>query len=264
MVFRQLFYDAKLFFALLFLSIALIFLDNLGLLNPPKGLVQTVTIPIQYGLYKSSRAVTNQFEFAILARRASQENKALTEQLALVLSENANLRRELSEAEGFLEQKKTLDPVEFNLVAARPIGKNRFLIIDKGGESNIKKGQAVIYKDNYLGKIHEVSTKKSLVILSSDPQSKVSSFVNSKAGKGKGVLIGEYGSDMLLDKVLHQEPLEKDDLVYTEGTEEQIPRGLILGRVVEVLERDNQVFKQAKVVPVFDIDNLDILFVVTN
>lgn len=264
MILRQLFYDAKLFFLLLIISIAITFLDNLGLLNSPKALVQTVTIPIQYGLYQSSKVVTKQFEFAILARRASQENKALTEQLALVISENANLRRKLAETEGFLEQKKTLDPLEFNLVGARPIGKNRFLIIDKGSQDKIKKGQAVVYKDNYLGQIQEVSSKKSLVLLSSDPESKVSAFVNNKAGKGKGVLIGEYGSEMLLDKVLHNEPVEKDDLIYTEGTEDQIPRGLVLGRVVEVLERDNQVFKQAKIKPVFDIDNLDILFVVTN
>lgn len=264
MFLRQLFYDAKLFFSLLLLAILILILDNLGYLNPPKALVQTITIPIQYGLYKSSKVVTKQLEFAILARRASQENKALTEQLALVISENANLRRKLAETEGFLEQKKTLDPLEFNLVGARPIGKNRFLIIDKGVEDNIKKGQAVVYKDNYLGQIQEVSSKKSLVLLSSDPESKVSAFVNNKAGKGKGVLIGEYGSEMLLDKVLHNEPVEKDDLIYTEGTEDQIPRGLVLGRVAEVLERDNQVFKQAKIKPVFDIDNLDILFVVTN
>lgn len=264
MILRQLFYDAKLFFSLLLFSILILVLDNLGYLNSPKAVVQTITIPIQYGLYQSSKVVTKQLEFAILARRASQENKALTEQLALVISENANLRRKLAETEGFLEQKKTLDPLEFSLVGARPIGKNRFLIIDKGSQDNIKKGQAVVYKDNYLGQIQEVSSKKSLVLLSSDPDSKVSAFVNNKAGKGKGVLIGEYGSEMLLDKVLHNEPIEKDDLIYTEGTEAQIPRGLVLGRVVEVLQRDNQVFKQAKIKPVFDIDNLDILFVVTN
>jgi cell shape-determining protein MreC len=53
-------------------------------------------------------------------------------------------------------------------------------------------------------------------------------------------------------------------LVYTEGTEEEIPRGLILGKVEDVVVKDNEVFKQAKVKPVFDISNLDIVFVVRN
>lgn len=261
---KVLFFDAKLLFFLLILSILLLILDNFRILNPAKGLLQTVTIPIQYGLYKSSKVVTNQFEFIILSRRASQENKALTEQLALVFSENANLRRKLAEAEGFLEQQKSLDPRDFSLVAARPIGKSRFLIIDKGSDDGIKVGQAVVYKDNFLGRTRDVGPKKAMVMLSTDPDSKISAFVSSQDGRAKGVLQGKFGSEMLLDKVLHNEALEVNDLVYSEGTEVEIPRGLILGRVAEVSARDNEVFKQAKINSVFDTSDLDIVFIVTN
>lgn len=256
--------DSKLFFSLIILSSLLVILDNLQILNPVKGLAQTGTLPIQYGLYKSSKVITNQFEFIILARRASQENKALTEQLALVLSENANLRRKLAETEGFLEQQKALDPREFSLLPARPVGKSRFLIVDKGGDNGVKVGQAVVYKDNFLGRVREISPKKSMVMLPADPDSKISAFVTSKDGRAKGVLVGQFGSEMLLDKILHQEPLEVNDLVYSEGTEVEIPRGLILGRVAEVLVRDNEVFKQAKIKPVFDTADLDIVFIITN
>lgn len=256
--------DLKLFASLIIIALFLTVFDNLGFLNLPKSLIQTITIPIQYGLYNTSRIVTRQFEFIVLSRRASQEKKALTEQLALVLSENAQLRRKLAEAEGFIEQKKVLDPQEFEMVAARPVGKSRYLIIDKGSENGVKTGQAVVYKDNFIGRIKDVSVKKSTVTLPSDPDSKISTFVNSSDGKAKGVLIGQFGSEMLLDKVLHQEPLKKNDLVYSEGAEEQIPRGLILGRVLEVFERDNEVFKQAKVGSIFDIGNLDVVFVITN
>lgn len=256
--------DVKLFSILILISALLIFTDHLSLLNQPKGFIQQVTIPIQYGLYKTSRLVINQFEFIILARKASQENKALTEQLALVLSENANLRRKLAETEGFVEQQKSLSPQEFNLVAARPIGQSRYLVIDKGIDDGIKVGQAVVYKDNFLGRVKEVSPKKANVIMSTDPDSRVSGFVTNNDGKAKGVIKGEFGSEMLLDKVLHQEPLNKNDLVYSEGTELDIPRGLIIGRISQVFNRDNEVFKQAKVLPVFTVGDLDIVFVVTN
>ncbi len=67
---------------------------------------------------------------------------------------------------------------------------------------------------------------------------------------------------MLLDKVLHQEVVSEKDLVYSEGTEGKFPRGLILGQVTQVFERENEIFKQAKVKPVFGIGDLDLVFVI--
>jgi rod shape-determining protein MreC len=256
--------DIKTYIALISISVALLFIDTYGLLNPPKSLIQTVTIPIQYGLYRSSIVVGNQFRFIFFARRAVQEHRAMTEQMATLLSENSQLRKKLAETEGQLQQQNTLNPREFNLISARPIGVNRYLLIDKGSDEGIAVDQAVLYKDTYLGKIKEVSSKKSKVMLSSDPDSKISSFAANETGKAKGILSGQFGSELVLDKILHQEPIKKDDLVYTEGTEEEIPRGLILGKVEDVVVKDNEVFKQAKVKPVFDISNLDIVFVVRN
>lgn len=240
----------------------LVFLDYSKLLNFPKSLLQQVSVPIQYGLYKSSLNVSKQFEFIVNARKASQENKALSGQLALVLSENADLRKKLSEAQAFLSQEKTLSGEVFNLIPARPIGFSRFLIIDKGSDDGIKLNQAVVFKDNFIGLIKEVDPKKSKVILASDPDSRLSAFSQSDAGRAKGVLMGQFGSEMLLDKILHEEPVAVNNLVYSAGQELEIPRGLILGQVTEVIEKETQVFKQAKAKAVFDIGDLDVVFIV--
>ncbi len=256
--------DSKLFFTLALLSIIFLISDKFGFLNIPKSGLQYITSPIQYGLYKTSLNISRQFEFIIIARKASQENKALTEQLAQVLSENANLRRQLAEARGFLDQQKALNEETLTLVAARPLGMDRYLLIDKGLDDGIKINQAVVYKDNYIGKIKEVSPKRSSIMVSTDPDSRVSAFVNNQAGRAKGVLGGQFGSEMLLDKILHQEPIQKGDLVYSEGAEIEIPRGLVVGKVDQVFQRDNEIFKQAKVKPVFDPVDLDIVFVVAN
>lgn len=254
--------DIKLFSILILASAMLVFLDYSKLLNFPKSLLQQVSVPIQYGLYKSSLNVSKQFEFIVNARKASQENKALSGQLALVLSENADLRKKLSEAQAFLSQEKTLSGEVFNLIPARPIGFSRFLIIDKGSDDGIKLNQAVVFKDNFIGLIKEVDPKKSKVILASDPDSRLSAFSQSDAGRAKGVLMGQFGSEMLLDKILHEEPVAVNNLVYSAGQELEIPRGLILGQVTEVIEKETQVFKQAKAKAVFDIGDLDVVFIV--
>ncbi|MBI2011607.1 rod shape-determining protein MreC [Candidatus Daviesbacteria bacterium] len=261
---KALLQDYKYFIPLLFISLLLIFADNLNLLNLPKQAVQIVTVPIQYGLYRSGVAISRQFEFIFLARRAGQEKKALTEQLAQILSENANLRRKLAETEGFLEQQRSLDPQTFTQIAARPVGISRFLLIDKGSIDGVKKDMVIVYKDNYLGKITESSPRQSKVILPTDPDSKISVFASNKNGRARGILVGQFGSEMLMEKILHQEPLNIGDLVYTEGTEINFPRGLIIGSISEVKDEDNQIFKQAKVKPIFEVTNLDIVFVITN
>ncbi len=254
--------DFKIFLSLTIISLALIILDSFHALNFPKSFLQGITIPIQYGLYRSALSVNRQFEFILLSREAARENKALTEQLAQILSENSNLRKKLAESQAFLDQKQVLSEESFNLIPARPVGFSRFLLLDKGSDDGIKPDMAVIFKDNFIGLIKEADPKKSKVILSSDPDSRISAFSQSEEGRGKGVLFGQFGSEMLLDKILHEEPIKTGDLVYSEGREAEIPRGLILGRVSQVLEKDNEIFKTAKVKPSFDIADLEVVFIV--
>lgn len=256
--------DAKIFLTLFLITFLIGLVDNLGFLYFPKSFLQQVTIPIQYGLFKTSGLLSKQFEFIFTARRVVNESRALKEQYALILSENSQLRRELAETKGFLDQQRSLNSQNFSTVAARPIGFSRYLLIDKGSEDGVKKDQPVVYKDNYLGKIKEVSQKKSQVILSSDPDSRIASFSSSSVGKAKGVLNGQFGQEMLFDKILHDEPLSKGALIYTEGTEQGIPRGLVLGQISEVLEKENEVFKKAKVKNVFEAKDLEIVFVIIN
>lgn len=259
---KNLLSDFRTLFILLAVSGILVFLDLFQMLTIPKGILQQVTIPIQYGLYKSYASGARQAEFVIQARQAAQENKAKSEQMAQILSENASLRKKLAEAQSFLDQNKALSEATFNLTPARPIGLSRYLNIDKGTNDGIKVNQAVIFKDNFIGRIKEADPKKSKVILGSDPDSRISAFSQSEGGKARGILTGQFGSEMLLDKILHEEPIKVGDLVYSEGQEVEVPRGLILGQVSEVISKDNEIFKQAKVKPVFEIGDLEIVFIV--
>ncbi len=250
------------FLILIFSSVVIFMLDSFNLLSLPKSAAFYITNPISFGLYKTSNNIQKQFYFVFQARFASQENKALKEQIGKLLSENATLRKRLSESESLINQQNYLDFRTYNLVAARPIGMDRYLKIDKGKSNGVKIGQAVVFNDNYIGKIIQTTDGASFVQLLADPDSKVAAFSQGLQGKAKGVLLGQFGSDLLMDKILHEEKINVDDLVYSEGTEGYLPRGLILGRVSEVLNRENEVFKQAKVQQTFDIKDLELVFVI--
>lgn len=252
----------KLLLILIFLSILIMVADLFHLLTLPKKLLSYLTNPISFGLYQTSQNLQRQFYFVFQARFAAQENRALKEQIGQLLSENSLLRKKLAEAQSLISQGQHLDLQTYNLTSAHPIGIGRYLKIDKGFSSGLKINQPVIVNDNYIGKLVKVEPKTANVQLLSDPDSKVAAFSQGLEGKAKGVLVGQFGSDILMDKILHEEKINVGDLVYSEGTEGFLPRGLILGRVTKVLEAESEVFKQAKVLPNFDIRDLELVYVI--
>lgn len=254
--------NIKFFLILILFSLIIFVLDIVHFLDLPKRFLFYITNPISFGIYNTNRNIGKQFHFIFQARFASQENKALNEQIGKLLSENANLRKKLAETETLVSQEKYLDPDTYNLLPARPIGLGRFLKIDKGETSGVKVGQAVVFEGNFVGKVVTVTPASSNIQLLTDPDSKVAAFSQNIEGKGKGVMLGQFSTEILMDKILHEEKIAVDDLVYSEGLEGFLPRGLILGRVSQVLERENEVFKQAKVQPVFDVRDLELVFVI--
>lgn len=219
-----------------------------------------LTNPMTFTIYRTRQNISKQLYFIFAARYAAKENRALEDQIGQLISENANIRQQLALAQALLEQQSSIDPKTYNLLSARPIGLERYLKIDKGSKDGVKVGQAAIFKDNYIGQVQSVAEGESNVRLLLDPDSKLAAFSYGKNGKAKGVIKGEFGVEMILDKILHEEHIEQGDLVYSEGTEGYLPRGLIIGRVSEVLEKRNEVFKQAKIKPIFDIRDLELVF----
>ena len=250
------------FLILILVSVITLGLDTIKFLSLPKTALSYITNPISFGLYRSKQQISEQLFFLVAARTAAKENKAMKEQLGFLLSENAAIRTKLAETESLLQQESALNPTTYNLITARPIGLDRYLLIDKGMSSGVKINQAVIFKDSLVGQVVRVSEKGASVRLSTDPESKLSAFSSGQSGKAKGVLVGQFGSEMLLDKILHQEPIEPGNLIYSEGLETFLPRGLVLGKVEEVSDQNDKVFKVAKVSPVFDVGDLDLVFVI--
>lgn len=261
---KNLLLDPKLFLTLTLISLLLLLCDLIGLLNLPKSMLQTMTIPVQYGFYQYGKSIGKQWELIALARQSSRENKALKTQLSQLLSENAGLRTKLAETESLVDQYNKLSPRTYDLLPARPWQTGRFLIIDKGANEGVIVDQAVVFGDNYVGTVKLVSPESAKVSLPQDPDSKIAVYSRAEGGRAKGVLVGQFGSEMLMDKILHQEVISVGDLVYSEGIEGKLPKGLIVGRVSEVLERPNEIFKQAKVTPIFTLEDLDVVFVIRN
>lgn len=253
--------DIRIFLFLSFISVILILLDHFNILAFPKFAIQFLTAPVQYGFYHYGVDFKDQLGFIFVSRYQAQEYRALKIQMSDILAENSQLKSELNIAKARLEQQNSLSPQTYDLLSADIIGIGQKVILDKGQNDGVKIGNAVVYKDNYIGKVQSVSPKTSSILLPQDPDSKIAVFSQNKNGKAKGILIGEFASGLLMDKILHQEPIEVGDLVYSEGSEGDIARGLVMGKVSKVLDNQTSVFKQAEVTPIYQIEDLDLVYI---
>ncbi len=227
-------------------------------------MLQNVSLPIEYGLYRTGRSLGKQWDYLAAVRTATQENKALKMQMSQLMAENSKLRSQLAEDQVLGIQYQKLSASTYQMILAKVISSGRYLIINKGSENGIKADEAVVFEDSLVGQIKQVSLKSSQVILPQDPDSKIAVFSQNTGGRAKGILLGQFSSDILMDKILHQENIAAGDIVYTEGTEDKLPRGLIVGQVSRVFENTNGVFKQAQVKPLWDVADLDNVFVIEN
>ncbi|HET7713359.1 MAG TPA: rod shape-determining protein MreC, partial [Patescibacteria group bacterium] len=132
------------------------------------------------------------------------------------------------------------------------------LIIGEGSEGGVKVGQAVIVGKVILGKITGVQADRSTLRLLTDPSSKVVAVTSSGA---RGLLVGQFQSFAKLTKVLQEERLDVGELVFTAG-EDGWPKGLVIGEVVKVIKKDNELFQEAEIKPQLNYDKLTTVFVI--
>ena len=164
--------------------------------------------------------------------------------------ENNSLKKQLS-ISGLRPYK--LEPVRIFLFSYDLNSAGAF--IDKGGNSGITDGQAVIYGGNILiGVITEVFSSKSKVSLIVDPGIEV----NSKTTRGSFALArGAMNRGVTLDFVAEEDELEEDEPILTNGLD-GLPENLLIGNVRKIEVLSGELFKRIFVQPAFqDIKSLN-------
>jgi rod shape-determining protein MreC len=176
--------------------------------------------------------------------------------LSRLQNENASLRKELN----FVREKKV------NIVVASVIGRQMLnrstLIIDRGSRHGLAAGQVVTVGGGIvIGKLTEVFDQQATVLLLTDSRSQLAVTSASVSGTN-GLVIGQTGNSLLLDYVPQTMPLAENDLIVTSGLENYIPAGLLVAQVGKIISKENDVFKQARlIIPVqYDaVENVSIV-----
>lgn len=175
--------------------------------------------------------------------------------LLAVEEENRFLRGALE-----LESNPQTNLVLAEVIAFDPLRPNQFLIINRGQNDGIAKGDPVILSGRVLvGRVEEVLAKTSRLELITSEASRV--VTRLERSGTNAIVTGSPSGALLLDLVLPETGLEEGEIIVSSGLEGNIPPNLLIGQVSKVLSEGTASFKKAVVRPFFNSRDLRQVFI---
>lgn len=248
----------KVLLLLFITSLVLIFLDSRRVLEPVRSVAQSVAVPVTYSLYSAKRGAVDFFSFLKFWRSGEARIRNLEQRnLELVVFENQAKR--LAAENGELRKQLGVRVLpEKRMLPAAVLSVGQYLEIGAGQADGVREGQSVIYLDNLVGKVVQVTNRQSFVQLPTDSVSRIPVKVN----RVSGLVSGQFNSSMLLDKVAQNEEIKIDDLVMTSGEGDSFEPNLILGKIKKITSSQTDLFQKAEVEPLIDYRGLILCYVI--
>lgn len=234
-----------------------IYLGGKFIFNPIKG--STGKIAVALGNFFGNLRDINKLDN--INDDLEKENKKLRSEnikLKELELENQVLRQQLQ----FAQDNPSLDLVACQVVGRDPNNFLQFITINKGTSDGLKKDMPVISEGYLVGKIVEIDKRTSKVFLITNPSSAVNALIQSS--RATGIVRGELGFGLVIESVTQEVKVTKGDVVVTSGIGGVFPKGLVIGKVESVEEKQSNVFKKATLKPYLDFTSLEVVFVIKN
>lgn len=238
-----------------------------------EGTVQTLSEPGK----KATTGVGGWFS-SLFSRFESLDK--LREENRILKQENIELDKKIRDNSGLEEEnyelRKMLDLVEkepsLELKAVRIVAKNpsnwySTITINKGERDGIKKNQPIITANKELvGQVYKVGSDWAEIITILDVESGVGSMVERSGDIGitEGDASLKFKGYCKLGYLSRMTDIKEGDYVETSGLGGIYPKGLLIGKVVNVVEDNISMTKQAMVEPIVDFGSLNEVFVLMN
>lgn len=236
----------------------IIFFHQISLLRPIENVIFKVLKPITSVLYRASLYVHQ----SAPCTSSSQEN----ETNALLL-ENAKLKVQVQELQKLHDLADYSDRTKKNIVLSRVLSfrvhdSMKVLVIDRGLKHGIKKGNAVVASDGVLvGKIINSLDEISYALLIVDNNCSITVRIQNETFS-PGVVVGEKGLSLKLQLVPQNEKIESGQVVVTAGLENEIPEGLVIGKIDKLLGKSSDLFQEAFIESFARFDQMDVVGVI--
>lgn len=144
---------------------------------------------------------------------------------------------------------------------ARVVSVGDSLILAMDGPAEFVQGSMVVYKDTLVGTIESIGKYSTSVTKVSSLKIPVELVDSSSRKLGLGELVGDTG-EIIISGVERSVKMNGSLLVVTTGAGDLVTKGVVVGRVREVLSSDSSVYQRAVVEPLLEISVGDSVYIV--
>ncbi len=193
------------------------------------------------------------------------ENSALRELNLQLTDERAKIRQALIENDKLRKMLEFKKQTTFPIVTADIVGKTttevrNFATLNKGELDGIKEGMTVMTDAGIVGLIIASSKNYSLVRLLVNRDSRVAAKV--QRSRIDGILVWEGDQTLLMKNIPKSYDVKVGDDVITSEYSNRFPTNIPIGKVVEVRDDVNSLFRRILVQPSVNFTSLEQVFVV--
>ena len=225
--------------------------------------------PIQFGFVSIGKEVKNISSFFTNISKVREENLELLKQKALleanlvnyadIQSENSLLREQLNVKLDNLENREYLIA---NVIGNSSDRTKSSVIIDKGEIDGVTEGMNIILGKHLIGFVSKVYLARSVVSLITSPN--MTATVLTLNSGTEGILSGEFGTSVVMTRILPDENIEIGDLIVTSGADGKFERNLIVGSVSRIDEDPSKTFRNAQLDILVNLNLLNKVFVLSD
>jgi rod shape-determining protein MreC len=254
--------------AAVFLVVLIFFRLPSSALSRAKMVFSGAFFPL-FGLSAGTRELSGKTETLTTSKaeliRENNRLRAANDELAIQLNQYAEMVREnerLRTALGW--ERQSLWKVKMARVVGRdPENWWRSAQIDLGTRHGVRPNLPVVTPIGLVGRINEVSEGRSTVLLLGDPNLRVGAMIQET--RERGVLIsstaGIFGNMIELNYLPAQPHLRPDHIVVTSGDGGYFPKGIPIGKIVDIRQVEFGLASEARVKLGANLNTLDEVWV---
>lgn len=241
-----------------------------GITGPIESIFIKILNPVFNSFHSAGLGIKNKYNDSVDKADQLKKIEEIKIQANVLIEENAKLQTIQEENETLRGYLNFFTKSDYKYVMSNVISRGNIsntlkttetIIIDKGKKNGLIEGQAVINsKGIIVGKVAEVKDDIAKVYLINSNQCKLAAAMFN-TDKTTGVTEGELGLTIRMNFIPQTQKINKDDLVVTSGLEPLIPRGLAIGKVIDVDGNNNDLWQSAVIEPLVAPDDLIIVSV---
>ncbi len=147
-------------------------------------------------------------------------------------------------------------------VIARSLDRSHnFVVVDRGSQDSVQVGMAVVGYKGLVGRVKQVFSNFSNVLLLSNKSVSVSCI--NRRSRVVGLLEWDRENLFRLDYVGKEEDVQRGDTLVTSGLGRLFPKGFLVATVLQVTNEKGGLSKKVRAISMSDLNKLEELFIIT-